>query len=126
MLRIESLTLREISLTLKEPFQISSGTTTQRRILLVEIEGADGTHAWGECTAGEIPNYGPETIDTAWLAIRDWVAPRVLGHPWGGPGEIQPALGGNFRGHHMAKAGGEMAARGPGAEMGGGPLSAKG
>ncbi|HEY4596615.1 MAG TPA: enolase C-terminal domain-like protein, partial [Thermoanaerobaculia bacterium] len=125
MLRIESLSLREISLTLKEPFQISSGTTTQRRILLVEIEGADGTHAWGECTAGEIPNYGPETIDTAWLAIRDWVAPRVLGHAWGGPEEIQPALEVNFRGHHMAKAAVEMAAWALAAEMEGISLSAK-
>jgi o-succinylbenzoate synthase len=125
MLRIDSLTLREISLTLKEPFQISSGTTTQRRILLVEIEGADGTHAWGECTAGEIPNYGPETIDTAWLAIRDWVAPRVLGHAWGGPEEIQPALEVNFRGHHMAKAAVEMAAWALAAEMEGISLSAK-
>jgi O-succinylbenzoate synthase len=78
-MRIESITLREISLTLKEPFQISSGATSQRRILLVELEDADGVVAWGECTAGEIPNYGPETIDTAWHAIREWVAPRVLG-----------------------------------------------
>src|SRR3954447_24824695 len=125
MLRIESLSLREISLTLKEPFQISSGTTTQRRILLVEIEGADGTHAWGECTAGEFPNYGPETIDTAWLAIRDWVAPRALGHNWGGPEEISPGLEINFRGHNMAKAAGEMAAWTLAAEMEGISLSAK-
>jgi o-succinylbenzoate synthase len=125
MLRIASLTLREISLTLKEPFQISSGTTTQRRILLVEVEGADGTRAWGECTAGEIPNYGPETIDTAWIAIRDWVAPRVLGNTWGGPEEIQPALEVNFRGHHMAKAAVEMAAWALAAEMEGISLSEK-
>src|SRR5436305_3930698 len=125
MLQIVGLTLREISLTLKEPFQISSGTTTQRRILLVEIEGADGTHAWGECTAGEIPNYGPETIDTAWHAIREWVAPRVLGDAWGGPEEIQTALEINFRGHHMAKAAVEMAAWALAAEMEGISLSAK-
>ncbi len=125
MVRIEGLTLREISMTLKEPFQISSGTTTQRRILLVEIEDADGVRAWGECTAGEIPNYGPETIDTAWLAIRDWVAPRVLGHTWDGPEEIQPALEVNFRGHNMAKAAVEMAAWALAAEIEGVSLSKK-
>ena len=42
MLRIESITLREIRLALKEPFQISSGTVTHRRIFLVQLRSADG------------------------------------------------------------------------------------
>src|SRR3954468_16938436 len=125
MLRIASLTLREISLTLKEPFQISSGTTTQRRILLVELESADGVVGWGECTAGEFPNYGPETIDTAWLAIREWVAPRVLGQSYGGPEEVHPALDADFRGHNMAKAAVEMAAWELAARTDGVPLAKK-
>jgi len=124
MLRIESLTLREISLTLKEPFQISSGATSERRILLVELEG-DGLVGWGECTAGELPNYGPETIDTAWLAIREWVAPRVLGQTFAGPEEIHPALDLNFRGHNMAKAAVEMGAWELAARIEGVPLSKK-
>src|SRR3954466_2492678 len=125
MLRIESVTLREISLTLKEPFQISSGTTTQRRILLVELESADGVAGWGECTAGEFPNYGPETIDTAWLAIREWVAPRVLGQTYAGPEEVHPALDADFRGHNMAKAAVEMAAWELAARTDGIPLAKK-
>jgi O-succinylbenzoate synthase len=125
MLRIESLTLREITLTLKEPFQISSGTASERRILLVELEGADGLVGWGECTAGELPNYGPETIDTAWHAIREWVAPRVLGQEFAGPEEIQPALDANFRGHNMAKAAIEMGAWELAARSEGIPLSKK-
>ena len=125
MLRIESVTMREISLTLKEPFQISSGTTTQRRILLVELESADGVVGWGECTAGELPNYGPETIDTAWLAIREWVAPRVLGQSFGGPEEVHPALDADFRGHNMAKAAVEMASWELAARADGVPLAKK-
>jgi O-succinylbenzoate synthase len=125
MLRIESITLREISLALKEPFQISSGTTVQRRILLVELEDADGVEGWGECTAGEFPNYGPETIDTAWLAIREWVAPRVLGHAFAGPEEVHPALDADFRGHNMAKAAVEMAAWELAARADGVPLAKK-
>ncbi len=39
----------------------------------------NGVTAWSECVAGESPNYTPETIDTAWIAITKWVAPRVLG-----------------------------------------------
>jgi O-succinylbenzoate synthase len=110
MLRIESITLREIALALKEPFQISSGTQTRRRILLVQIRDAGGAEGWGECTAGEFPNYSPETPDTAWLALREWVAPRVLGRDFAGPEEIHPVLDLNFRGHNMAKAAVEMAA----------------
>lgn len=110
MLRIESLTLRELHLVLKEPFQISSGTQSRRRILLVELRSAEGVVGWGECAAGELPNYSPETADTAWLAIRHWVAPRVLGRDFAGPEEIHPALEVNFRGHNMAKAAVEMAA----------------
>ena len=110
MLRIESITLREITLALKEPFQISSGTQSRRRILLVELRSSDGVEGWGECTAGEFPNYSPETPDTAWLAIREWVSPRVLGRDFAGPEEIHPALEINFRGHNMAKAAVEMAA----------------
>jgi O-succinylbenzoate synthase len=125
MLRIESLTLREIAMNLKEPFQISSGTTTQRRILLVELESADGVVGWGECTAGEFPNYGPETIDTAWLAIREWVAPRVLGQSFGGPEEVHPALDADFRGHNMAKAAVEMATWELAARTDGVPLAKK-
>lgn len=125
MLRIESLTLREIAMNLKEPFQISSGTQSQRRILLVELEDTDGAVAWGECAAAEFPNYGPETIDTAWFAIREWVAPRVLGQTFAGPELIYPALEVNFRGHQMAKAAVEMGAWALAAASDGMPLSKK-
>lgn len=110
MIRIQSITLREIHLALKEPFQISSGIQTRRRILLVQMTDADGTEGWGECTAGEFPNYGPEAADTAWVALHEWVAPRVLGKTFSGPEEIHPVLEANFRGHNMAKAAVEMAA----------------
>ncbi|HSG38003.1 MAG TPA: o-succinylbenzoate synthase, partial [Thermoanaerobaculia bacterium] len=98
MLRIESLTLREIHLSLKEPFRISSGTQSRRRIVLVEMRSADGAVGWSECAAGEFPNYSSETPDTCWHAIKEWVAPRVLGRSFAGPHEIQPVLDENFRG----------------------------
>lgn len=125
MLRIESITLREIRLALKEPFQISSGTVTHRRIFLVQLRSADGVESWGECVGGEQPNYGPETIDLAWVAIREYVAPRVLGREFAGPAEIHPALEHNFRGSNMAKAAIEMAAWEMAARMEGISLSRK-
>jgi O-succinylbenzoate synthase len=107
-LRLERLTLREIQLPLKEPFRISSGTQTTRRILLLELEDAGGATTWSECVAPELPNYTAETIDTAWLAIRDWVAPRVLGRSFAEPAEVFAVLQRDFRGHLMAKAAVEM------------------
>ncbi|HEY7236156.1 MAG TPA: o-succinylbenzoate synthase [Gemmatimonadaceae bacterium] len=108
MLRLDHLELREIRLALKEPFRISSGVCTERRVFLLELHDADGTSTWAECVAGELPNYSPETIDTAWFAIREWLAPRLLGRSFDGPEVIHGVLDQNVRGHNMAKAALEM------------------
>lgn len=108
MLHLTSITLREIRLPLREPFQISSGTMTERRIALLELRDASGAVAWSECVADDTPNYTSETIDTAWLAISKWVAPRVLFKPFQSPGEVHAVLEQDFRGHNMAKAAVEM------------------
>lgn len=105
---ITRISLREIRLPLRETFRISSGVTSSRRILLLELTDVDGASVWSECTASERPNYSPETIDTAWLAISEWAAPRVLGREFTCPGELYPVLAQDFRGHNMAKAAVEM------------------
>lgn len=109
-LQIDSITLREIQLPLVEPFRISSGVTTTRRILLLELVDADGARAWSECVAGDFPNYSPESIDTATLAIREWLAPRVLGRRFETPGDVAAALSEDLHGHEMAQAAIEMGA----------------
>ena len=116
MIRIEEITLREIRLPLKEPFRISSGLCTERRIMLLHLRDADGIEVWSECVAGEAPNYTSETIDTAWFAITEYVAPRVLGVNYAQPSDVHPALELNFRGHNMAKAAIEMGSWGLAAE----------
>jgi len=123
MLHIERIALREIRLALREPFRISSGVCTERRIFLLELTDADGVTTWAECVAGENPNYSPETVDTAWYAIREWVAPRVLGRSLDGPEVVHDLLERDFRGHNMAKAGVEMGCWGLAAEKQGVPLA---
>ncbi|HEU4990203.1 MAG: o-succinylbenzoate synthase [Gemmatimonadota bacterium] len=123
MLTITRLALREIHLALKEPFRISSGTISQRRVCLLELQSADGVVGWSECVAGEQPNYSPETIDTAWHAIREWLAPRVLGQEFAHPGDVFAALDHHVRGHLMAKAGVEMGCWDVAARQQGMPLS---
>ena len=107
-MRIEHITLREIRLPLREPFRISSGVVRERRICLLELTDADGTVAWSECVAGEQPNYSAETIDTAWMAIEEWLARRVLGVEIESPADVFPMLDRNIVGHNMAKAAIEM------------------
>jgi O-succinylbenzoate synthase len=123
MIVVDKIVLREIRLALKEPFQISSGVVAERRILLLELHDVNGASTWSECVAGEKPNYTAETIDTAWYAIEQWIAPRVLGVHFDGPEAVQGVLERDFRGHSMAKASVEMGCWGLAAVSEGVPLS---
>ena len=107
-LTIGKITMREIRMALREPFQISSGSTSTRRIVILEIEDTDGVKAWSECVAGETPNYSPETIATCRVAIAEWIAPKVLGTEFTGPEGVTALLDTDIRGHKMAKAAVEM------------------
>lgn len=108
MFELCSVVLREIRLPLRRPFRISSGVTRERRILLLEISDRSGAHVWSECVAAETPNYSPETIDTAWLALRLWLIPAVIGHAFERPSDVHRVLERTARGHPMAKAALEM------------------
>ena len=70
-MKIESITLREIQMRLKAPFETSFGTSLNRRIILVEAI-ADGVSGWGEVTAAETPGYISETTETAWHMLSDF------------------------------------------------------
>ena len=100
-MRIDAIFLRELRLPLVQPFQTSFGTTTERRILLVELRG-EGLSGWGECVAGEHPYFSDETIDTAWYVIQQELGPALAA--------ADPEHGGKcsgifrqVRGHRMAK-----------------------
>lgn len=110
MIRLQSITLHEIRLPLVEPFETSRSHQEERRILLLEVRDSDGVSCWSECVASEAPNYLPETIDTAWLALGEWIIPCVLGRSFDHPREVLPHLNATIRGHNMAKAAAEMAA----------------
>lgn len=101
-MRVESITLREIGMRLKAPFETSFGVTQKRRILLVEVV-ADGVTGWGEITTGEAPFYNYETCDTAWIIVSEFIVPLVVGKQFTSASEMPSALN-RIRGHQMAKA----------------------
>jgi O-succinylbenzoate synthase len=106
-MRIRKITLREVHLDLVAPFETSFGTTSHRRILLVEADAGDST-GWGESTAGEDPFYSYETVETAWHIIRDYLWPILRGREFGSASEIWELFA-PVRGHNMAKGGLETA-----------------
>ncbi|MYF61461.1 MAG: o-succinylbenzoate synthase, partial [Gammaproteobacteria bacterium] len=105
--RIDAIEVREIRLPLRERFEISSGYSEERRILLVRLH-ADGETGWGECVAGEDPGYSYETTDTAWHILAQFLIPALLGAEVTEPADVERLLA-HVRGHPMAKACLEMA-----------------
>ncbi len=101
-MKIEAITARELSMRLVSPFETSFGVTQERRVALLEVHTDVGT-GWSELTAMEGPFYNSETIDTAWMVLRDYLAGLVLDVEIASP-EALSALMEDVRGHEMAKA----------------------
>jgi O-succinylbenzoate synthase len=108
MIHLVRILLREVRLPLLEPFRTSTGVVAERRVLLLELTDASGAVAWSECVAEAVPSYSPDTVDTGWLAIGEWLAPRVLGRTFRSGEELVGALRRGIRGHRMAIAAVEM------------------
>jgi len=100
-LKVQKITLREIRMPLVTPFETSFGRVTDRRMLLVEAE-ADGIPGWGECVAGEGPFYAPETVETAWHILREFLWPILKSREFQNASEVWAAFE-PIRGHNMAK-----------------------
>ncbi|MGA2261029.1 MAG: o-succinylbenzoate synthase, partial [Acidobacteriota bacterium] len=72
------------------------------------VRTLDGA-GYGECTAGEEPDYSSETTETAWHILSDFVIPRLLRRNLEDARAVAPVLQ-SIRGHRMAKAAVETAA----------------
>ncbi|MCP3961686.1 MAG: o-succinylbenzoate synthase [bacterium] len=113
---IERISLREIVLPLREPFATSHGTMVDRRLLLLHLRDGDGCKAFSECVALPDPGYSHETTGTAAEAIREEIAPRVLGRRFDGADDLHELLSPAFPDQPMARAAVEMGAWGLAAE----------
>lgn len=106
-IRLESVEIRLVRLSLVEPFETSFGKIDSRLIFLVCLN-ADGFRGWGEVVASEKPLYSYETVGTAFHVIKDFLAPVLLDEPLTDLNDVAKRLS-VFRGHNMAKAGLELA-----------------
>jgi o-succinylbenzoate synthase len=101
-MKVEAITLREIQMPLVHFFETSFSRTHNRRILLATADCV-GINGWGECVAGENPFYSSEWVETAWLTIKHYLAPAILGRELISARD-GAALMARVRGHRMAKA----------------------
>jgi len=106
-MKLERITLRQIRMPLVHFFETSFGRTTERQIVLVEVE-SEGLSGWGEVTVGEHPFYNEEWTSSAWSILRDYVAPAVLKRDLSGADDVA-RLSEHIREHRMARAGLEAA-----------------
>src|SRR6266496_1903225 len=106
-MKIESITLHHISMPLVAPFETSFGREIDRQCVLIALQ-AEGLTGYGECVATRDPGYNYETAGTAWHILKDFVAPLLLEQDVADADDFQIRVQG-IRGHHLAKAGVEMA-----------------
>ena len=105
-MKLNSVELHRIKLTLVAPFETSFGVQTERDVLLLKAI-TDAGEGWGECVAGEEPTYSSEYVEGAQEVLIRHLIPRLLNR------EISLAdvarILRPIHGHNMAKAALEMA-----------------
>ena len=107
-MKIASMSLHHISMPLVLPFETSFGRMIQREGVIVSVKNDQGLTGYGECVAWRDPGYSYETAGTALHILKEFVAPLILGQDIVSPADFNERVTG-IRGHHMAKAGVEMA-----------------
>lgn len=106
-MKIESITLHHLSMPLVAPFETSFGRETDRQCILIVLR-SEGLVGYGECVASFDPGYSYETTGTVWHILKDFIAPILLGENIQDAFDFQSNVV-KIRGHHLAKAGVEMA-----------------
>lgn len=106
-MKIEGVRLQHLSMPLVSPFETSFGREVDRECILITVR-ADGLTGYGECVASRDPGYNYETTGTAWHILKDFIVPAALGQELESAADFQRCVRG-IRGHHLAKAGFEMA-----------------
>jgi O-succinylbenzoate synthase len=106
-MKIDRITLYHLRMPLQSHFETSFGRIYDRECILLEVF-SEGLNGLGECVTGRDPDYGYETIGTAWHILQDFIIPAVLGQDVGDAADFQKRVS-QIKGHQMAKAGFEMA-----------------
>jgi o-succinylbenzoate synthase len=106
-MKLAGVELRRVVMPLVSPFRTSTGTETERDVLVVRVVGPEA-EGWGECAAFGVPHYSAEYTAGAADVIVRFLAPALARLPEVPAAGVAPALAGT-KGHPMAKSALEMA-----------------
>lgn len=87
-MRVQRAEVREVALSLRQPFGTATAAYRPRRILLVRV-WADEHEGWGECAADLQPYAAPETVESAWEDLTTILLPSVVGRDVASPGQVR-------------------------------------
>src|SRR5258707_11730779 len=79
-MKLEAVELRRIRISLVAPFETSFGTQSERDILILKAI-TDVGEGWGECVAGEEPDYSSEYVEAAHHVLVHHLLPPLLARP---------------------------------------------
>ena len=105
--QIDKIHLHWLSMPLVHFFETSFGRTYTREIILVEVVSG-GLSGWGEVTCGENPYYNEEWTEGAWMLLKTFIGPPVIGKTFESACEVGKVSAG-IKGHRMARGGLEVA-----------------
>ena len=101
-MRIEAIDIYRVAMPLVYPFRTAFGNDEVIESILVRMQSGE-THGWGESTPWQAPGYSPEFAAGAFLVVRQFLAPRLIGQAVQTGAELQHLLA-HVKGNYFAKA----------------------
>ena len=119
-MRIEEIEVYQLSMPMKARWQAAFGLIDRIDSVMVRMV-ADGVEGWGESAPYAAPNYCEEFTGGAFLVIRDWLGPALIGQRIESGAALQARLQ-PFKGNRFAKAALDLAWWDAAAKAAGTPL----
>ena len=101
-MRIEHIEIYHVTMPLVTPFRTAFSDEEAIDSILVRMTSGSRS-GWGESSPWRAPAYSSEWAVAAFIAVRDWLAPRLVGREVGSGAELQGLLS-PFKGNYFAKA----------------------
>jgi len=101
-MKIDRIEIYRVGMPLVYPFRTAFGNDDRIESILVKITSGDH-YGWGESTPWQSPGYSAECAPTAFIIIRDFLAPLLLGQDIASGDDLQQRLA-CVKGNNFAKA----------------------
>ena len=89
MIHIDHVLIHKLSMPLVTPFETSSAKIDHKELIILEVRDQSGITVFSECVAKQIPNYMPETVDTAIVMLTNHILPLIMHRSFDTPQTIE-------------------------------------